>query len=51
VRTPHNKKDADMEIKRSASQPSGIRTALQKQLDGKVVEWMEQVSDEQYQGA
>ena len=25
--------------------------AIQEQLDGKVVEWMEQVSDEQYQGA
>ena len=24
--------------------------AIQEQLDGKVVEWMEQVSDEQYQG-
>src|SRR2546429_3627145 len=25
--------------------------AIQEQLDGKVVEWMEKVSDEQYQGA
>ena len=24
--------------------------AVQEQLDGKVVEWMEKVSDEQYQG-
>jgi hypothetical protein len=24
--------------------------AIQEQLDGKVVEWMEHVSDEQYQG-
>jgi hypothetical protein len=25
--------------------------AIQEQLDGKAVEWMEQVSDEQYLGA
>ena len=25
--------------------------AIQEQLDGKVVEWMEKVSDEQYQAA
>ena len=25
--------------------------AIQEQLDGKVVEWMEKVSDEQYAGA
>jgi hypothetical protein len=24
--------------------------AIQEQLDGKTVDWMEQVSDEQYQG-
>jgi hypothetical protein len=24
--------------------------AIQEKLDGKVVDWMEQVSDEQYQG-
>jgi quercetin dioxygenase-like cupin family protein len=28
-----------------------IHIAIQEQLDGKVVDWMEQVSDEQYQGA
>jgi hypothetical protein len=32
-----------MDIKRSGS-------AIQEQLDGKVVDWMESVSDEQYQG-
>jgi hypothetical protein len=25
--------------------------AIQEQLDGKAVDWLEQVSDEQYQGA
>ena len=32
-----------MDIKRSGS-------AIQEQLDGKTVDWMEKVSDEQYQG-
>jgi hypothetical protein len=27
-----------------------IRIAIQEQLDGKSVDWMEKVSDEQYQG-
>jgi hypothetical protein len=36
-----------MEIKRSGSQPSHI--AIQEALDGKAVDWMEKVSDEQYQ--
>jgi hypothetical protein len=32
-----------MDIKRVGSQPSGT-----ERLDGKVVDWMEHVSDEQY---
>jgi hypothetical protein len=28
-----------------------LRIAVQEQLDGKAVEWMEKVSDEQYQAS
>jgi hypothetical protein len=30
--------------------PAMTHIAIQEKLDGKVVDWMEQVSDEQYQG-
>jgi hypothetical protein len=40
-----------MEIKRSGAQPSTTamaHIAFQEALNGKAVDWMEQVSDEQY---
>ena len=43
-----------MEIKRIGSQPSTkgpVDIGIQEALDGKVVEWMEKVTDEQYDHA
>jgi hypothetical protein len=44
-----------MPITRAGSQPStkgpaDSHIAVQEQLDGKAVDWLEQVSDEQYAG-
>jgi len=37
-----------MDLKRMTPTTSMTHIAIQEALDGKVVEWMEQVSDEQY---
>jgi len=38
-----------MEIKRSAATTAMTHIAIAEKLDGKAVDWMEKVSDEQYQ--